>query len=312
MADQQHPHALPTDPHPFARLCGVVRPPGWERTAANLPTLADAAPDLAFDAGKTVLLYRCWDEVYSGPPEYPAQQIGDCVGFGNAHGIDLLETVELYQLQIDAASVHRTATEALYAMAKEISNDLGVFDGSYGGAAAKAMVRWGLLSYADLGDLGFDTVYSGDRAKQWGMSGVPAKVKDAAVSSKLRSAALVQTVEEAGAAIQNGHPVPICTARGFTMTRDAQGRCRIQGRWGHCMCLGGYRGADSGFDPGFLVLQSWGPDQPGGPVVLNQPSWSFWADTADIARILAEGDSFALAGAAGFRRKAMASELSRA
>lgn len=310
MADQlEHPWLLPADPHPFKRLCGVIRPPGWRRTAASLPTLADAAPDLAFDPNKSTLLYKCWEAVYSGMPDYPAQQIGDCVSFGNGHGIDLLETVEVYLGDLELDAVHRTATEALYGMAREISGDLGPWDGSYGGAAAKAMTTWGDVSYADLGDLGFDTVYSGSRAKQWGRTGVPQKVKDAAASSKLRSAALVTTIEEAGAAIQNGHPVPICTAYGFTMTRDEQGRCQLRGRWGHCMCLAAYRGKDSGFNPGFLVLQSWGPDQPGGATVLGQPSWSFWADTDDISRILAEGDSYALAGATGYRRKSMPSEL---
>jgi hypothetical protein len=301
----ENPWRLPTDPHPHAHLCAVIRPPGWERIGRSLPTLAQAAPDLEPDPKKTVLLYKCFKEVFSAYPDYPAQQIGDCVSFGHAHANDLLMTVEAYLGDLPADAIRRTATEFLYGEARKVSGDLGPFDGSYGAAAVKAMTTVGMLSYGQLKDAGESDAYSGSRAKQWGRTGPPAKLEPIAAGYKLGDAALLQSTDDMMRAVQNGHPCTICTAHGFTMTRDADGFCRLSGRWGHCMHVTGYR-ADK---PAFLIGQSWGPDQPGGPLALDQPSWSFWCAVPEMARIIAEGDSFALAGSPGFAPKAMPSEL---
>lgn len=301
-----HPWKLPTDAaNPFAHLCGVIRPPGWERIGRSLPTLAQAAPDLAPDPTQTVLLYKCWSEVFSGYPGYPAQEIGDCVSFGHAHAMDLLDTVECYVQQLDISAIRRHSTEFIYGAARKVSGDLGPFDGSYGGAAVKALTTVGYLSYAEMGSLGESTTYSGSRAKQYGRTGPSAKEEQLAGTHKLQAAALLQSTDDMMGAVQNGHSCTICTARGFNMQRDAKGFCRLQGRWGHCMMVAGYR-ADV---PGFLICQSWGPDQPQGPLDLDQPSWSFWCTVDDMAHIIAEGDSFALSGSPGFPTKALPPEL---
>ncbi len=65
------------------------------------------------------------------------------------------------------------------------------------------------------------------------------------------------------------------------------------------MCIAGVR-----FDrPGACILQSWGPDCPTGPLALEQPSFSFWADQVVIERILAEGDSWALSKSTTFQQR---------
>lgn len=304
-AGQLHPWKLPTDPHPLAHLCGVIRPPGWQRIGRSLPTLAQAAPELAPDPTQTVLLYKCWTKVYSGYPDYPAQEIGDCVSFGHAHAMDLLDTIEVFLEQIDVSEVQRMATEFIYGAARKVSGDLGPFDGSYGGAAVKALTTVGYLSYSEMGSLGESTTYSGSRAKQYGRTGPSAKEEQLAATHKLQAAAMLQSTDDGIAAIQNGHPFTICTAFGFNGSRNNQGVIRLNGRWGHCMFVAGYR-ADI---KAFLVVQSWGPDQPTGPLDLDQPSYSFWVLEADMARIIAEGDSFALSGSPGFPKKALPPEL---
>ncbi len=303
-----HPFALPSDPNAFAHLCGVIRPPGWQRMGASLPTLAQAGPDLTVDPSKTVLLYKCFKEVFSGYPDYPAQQIGDCVSFGHGHANDALMTVEAYLKDLDVSAIHRTCTEFLYGEARKVSGDLGPFDGSYGGAAIKAMTTVGMVSYGQIAAANEPTVYAGSRAKSWGRTGPPSTVEAMAGSYKLGAGALLQSTDDGIAAIQSGHPFTICTARGFTMTRDADGFCRLSGRWGHCMHVTAYR-ADR---PGFLIIQSWGADQPSGPLVLDQPSYSFWCTVADMAQIIAEGDSFALSGSPGFAPKALPAAWSEA
>lgn len=262
--------------------------------AAQHPALADAAPGLFADAppdGAPILLYKAFKDVIGKFPVYPAQEIGDCVGFGHGHGVDLLQCVEI--ALGEPSEFRETDTEFIYATSREAAGILGRQDGSYGSAAVSAMTTYGVVSREMLGA---DGPYSGQRAKQWGYSGAPQAIKALAAAFKLGSAARVGTWDELTAAIRNGYPVSICSNQGFSLQRDADGFCPPKGSWGHCMVIAGVR-----FDrPGACILQSWGPDQPVGPTALDQPSYSFWADKAVVERILAQGDSWALAKAPQF------------
>lgn len=284
-------------------LCGWLGVDDTQRAlAAAFPRLIQAAPHLFESPPPTapVLLYKAWRDILGKDPAYIAQAIGDCCSFGHAHANDLLQCIEA--ATSDKGLVwHETDTEALYGMGREISNGLGRQDGSYGAAMVRAMTEWGMASRdmvtkivgSNAGD------YSGQRAKQWGLSGTPKAVKDAAASYKLGGSAGVTTWDELVAAITNGYPVTICTARGFNMTRDSDGFCKMQGRWGHCMFIAGIR-----FDrPGACIMQSWGADQPAGPLALDQPTFSFWAEQSAVESILGEGDSWAISRSPAFEQR---------
>jgi len=267
--------------------------------AARHPFLSAASPGLVADApadGSPVLLYKAFKDVLGDFPAYPAQEIGDCVGFGHGHGVDLLQCVEI---ALGAAAEYReTDTEFIYATSRQAAGILGRQDGSYGSAAVTAMTTIGLVS-RDM--LGADGAYSGNRARQWGYTGAPRDVQDAAAAYKLGSAARVGSWDELTAAVQNGYPVTICSSLGFTLQRNKDGFCDAKGTWGHCMVIAGVR-----FDrPGACILQSWGPNQPVGPTALGQPSFSFWADRTAVERVLAQGDSWALAKAPTFVARAL-------
>lgn len=290
--------------HEFAHLCGWVPDhPDRPAVTASLPTLCQAGPHLVADPSKNVFLYKVWKEVFSGYPDYPAQEIGDCESFGHGHAHDLLLTIEDYLGDLPISAVHRTCTEAFYAAGREAGNMLGYGDGCYGSAMLKAAQTLGVVCYADLPD-GQQT-YSGRRAKSWGRTGMPDSVRSIA-KGRLLSGAMLGSVEDMIAALQAGHPCTISTAHGFSMTRDADGFCRLQGRWGHCMGVAGYRADQGG---GFLVLQSWGPNQPSGPLALDQPTWSFWCHSEDMARIIAEGDSDTLSSSPGFAPRSLPGAL---
>ena len=286
--------------HEFARLCGwTPGHPGRPAVQASIPTLYRAAgPDLGADRSKSVLLYKIWREVFSDYPDYPAQQIGDCTSFGHAHAHDLLQTIEAYLGDLDASAIGRTCTEAWYAAGRECARMLGGPDGCYGSALLKAARTTGVLRYADLPENMRE--YSGRRARAWGRTGLTHDLAAIAGGRKLQGA-MLESVDDMIAALQGGHPCTVSTAIGFSMTRDRQGFCAPQGRWGHCMACLAYR-ADR---PGFMLAQSWGPDRPQGPLDLAMPSWSFWVDLAVMERIIAEGDSDTLSATPGFAPRAL-------
>jgi len=279
---------------PYQSLCGWRGIDATQRLfASQFSALRQTAPHLFGAPVPTdpVLLYKAWSDVLGQYPDYPAQQIGDCVSFGHGHGNDLLQCIEVRLGE--PVNYRETDTEFIYSASREVAGILGTGDGSYGAAAVKAMTTIGLVSREMLGT---DGAYSGERAKEWGQTGPPHDVELKAAAYKLGSAALVSTWDELVAAITNGYPVTICTDQGFSLTRDPDGFCEASGTWGHCMLLAGVR-----FDrPGACIIQSWGPDVPTGPTALGQPAFSFWAEKDVIGQILSEGDSWALSKAPAF------------
>lgn len=284
-------------------LCGWRTDGGHYALARGLPVFGAVAANLMTTprSDKPILLYKAFKDVLKSYPAYKAQEIGDCVSFGHAHANDLLQCVEISLGEVSAFDF--TDTEALYGMAREAGNMLGPEDGCYGSAAVKAMTEGGVVSRFMLGPEG---EYSGKRAKEWGRTGTPRAIKEKAANYKLGNAALVKTWDELVAALTNGYPVTICTGSGFTMERDHDGFCRQTGRWGHCMFVAGVRHDR----PGACIVQSWGPNVPKGPLGLDQPDYSFWADRRAIESILAEGDSWALAKAPAFKGRDLPSSWS--
>jgi len=294
-----------SDNSPYQLFCGWRGIDATQQAlACQFSTLRQAAPHLFGAASPTdpVLLYKAWTDVLGEFPDYPAQQIGDCISFGHGHGDDLLQCIEIRVGLSNRSSdwgrmlYRETDTEFIYAASRQVANILGSTYGSYGAAAVKAMTNIGMVSREMLGSGG---TYSGDRAKKWGQAGPPLDVELKAAPYKLGSAALVSTWGDLVAALTNGYPVTICTSQGFNLTRDLGGFCEAHGTWGHCMVIGALL-----FDrPGACILQSWGPDVPSGPAVLGQPSFSFWAEQQVIERILGEGDSWALSKAPAFMKR---------
>ena len=276
-------------------------PTGWVHNPAEVskvlltmpaPLFRYAAPHLVGSgAGQTVLLYKAWKDVNGKYIDYIAQTIGDCVSHGFGHGVDLLECVQI-SIGKENQEFHETATEAIYGMARvDVGGEHGYSDGAVGAWAAKAVTTYGTVDRSIVGP------YDGNRAKAWGAKGVPADVKAKALLHKVKTASLVQTWAELEDSLANGYPVPVCSNQGFTLTRDTQGFCRPRGSWGHCMLICAIRADDR---PGACIFQSWGPDSPTGPLALDQPTNTFWADKSVVESMLSMQDTFSLSGFDGY------------
>lgn len=256
------------------------------------PFFAEAAYHLvsAVQGIQTVLLYKAWKDVYGRYFEYPAQQIGCCVSRGYSEGLDLLQCVQIAigkRNEVFKPISH----EVVYGLARvDVGGGRLWGDGAVGAWAAKAVTDIGNIPQEMVGP------YDDAKAKLWGRSGVPDDIKRHCGEHKAGAASMVTSTDQLDASLQNGYPVPVCSNRGFTTTRDANGFCRPRGVWPHCMLICGSR-ADV---PGYLIMQSWGMDNPEGPLALDQPPNSFWADRDTVASMLAAQDSFALSSFNGF------------
>jgi hypothetical protein len=280
---------------PFESLGGWLNDPAKHaetRGELPFPLFGDAARNLqGAGDGKTALLYKAWKDVLGNYPSYKAQEIGDCESMGNGHGVDLTECIQIV-IQKKAETYKETCTEALYGMGREAGGMLGGGDGCYGSAMAKALTTMGVIPREKVG------AYSGQRAKLWGgRNGVPAEIKALGADHKIKTASMVANYGELESAIASGYVVAVSSNQGFTMQRDSQGFCQARGSWSHCMLICGIRNDER---RGACIAQSWGPETPSGPLVLDQPPFSFWADWQTVDRMLGMQDSYALSALVGY------------
>ena len=288
----------------FAALPGwVYDPPAVEKVMQSLPmpVFQSAAPQLFADPlPAQVLLYLALKEANGGSHvPYVAQAIGDCVSFGFAHGVDLLSAIQII-VHKKAETLEHACSEAIYGTARvDVGGRSLRGDGAVGAWAAKAVVQLGTVGRTVAGP------YSGTRAKAWGANGVPADVKALLHLHQVKATSLVSTGAECKAALAHGYPVPVCSNQGFASRRDAQGFCAPQGSLAHCMLICGYR-TDR---PGYCIFQSWGQNNPSGPLALDQPPNSFWADANVVENyMLAARDSWSLSAFEGYPRTDLPAE----
>ena len=269
------------------------------------PLLSQAGPDLALDESRDVFL---GDYLLKVDPAWKrgAQKIGSCVGWGWSLSCDILAACDVLMRAEPEVYGGRVLEASVYAFSRvEVrgQKNLGG-DGSYGGAAAKAVTKFGTLHYGlDYAGEKF-TDNSGVREKEWGRDGVPDRLEKFAAQHKVSSVALVTTFEDAAKAIQNGYPVAVCSMRGFSMTmRD--GYLTPMGSWAHCMMFAGVRWNPR---PALLCVNSWG-DCYQGTVDKNLPVQfqrsAGWVEAATCTSMLKGEDSFALSGYSGFQPRTL-------
>ena len=264
------------------------------------PTLATAGPDLVLDETRDVFLGDYLLHADSGWKR-GSQKIGSCVGWAWALSCDVLAACDILLRNESESYGGRVLEASVYAFSRvEVrgQKNLGG-DGSYGGAAAKAVTKYGTLHYGiDYAGQRF-TDNSGTREKAWGRDGVPDELEPYAAKHKVSTVALVRSFDEAAKAIQNGYPVAVCSMRGFSMTlRD--GYLSPSGSWAHAMMFAGLRWTPK---PALLCVNSWG-DCYTGSVDTKLPAQfqrsAGWVDASTCTSMLQGEDSFALSGYSGF------------
>jgi hypothetical protein len=270
--------------------------------------------------GRDTFLFRHADRahraVYGRPFEVWNQgNHGACVSFGWAMGSFVGQAVDWTEGELSEPP-KLVATEPIYGGSRTAGRlppitFAGYSDGSYGAAAARWVVGTkagvgGILYRQKYGSVDL-TTYDIQTSREWGANGVPAALAKQATEHTAQGVALCDSWDSLAAAIENGMPVPICSNVGFATTnvRDADGFLPRGGNWSHCMVVIGIRYKANGSPrDGALICNSWGQSWVrGGRFPADMPEGCFWADRKDIEAILAQGDSFVIAGVNGWKAR---------
>jgi hypothetical protein len=306
-----------------SRFGYTPNPEGVREFLAELdhPEFKGAAPDVLRNAkGRDTFLFRHADRahraVYGRPFEVWNQgNHGSCVSFGWAMGSFVGQAVDWTEGELSDPP-KLVATEPIYGGSRTAGRlppitFAGYSDGSYGAAAARWVVGTkagvgGILYRQKYGSVDL-TTYDIQTSKEWGANGVPAALAKQATEHTAQGVALCDSWDSLAAAIENGMPVPICSNVGFATTnvRDADGFLPRGGNWSHCMVVIGIRYKANGSPrDGALICNSWGQSWVrGGRFPDDMPEGCFWADRKDIEAILAQGDSFVIAGVNGWKAR---------
>ena len=244
-----------------------------------------------------------------------AQGIGDCVSWGFELGASLATAVDIFVDGEPWKWEGTYATEPLYGGGRVEARGRrtgGWSDGSYGGAQAKFMTKWGCLrrlnySIATGNDEHDLSKYDSRKAKNWGNWGCGGKddggeLDTVAKKYPVKECYMVTSFEDAVSAIENGWPIAVCSGQGLGQ-RNNDGFAPPRGSWAHCMCFTGVR-----YDkPGLLCTNSWGnswgTSRPFGAGMEDThdeiKKCSAWVDARTVDRMLRQRDSFIITGVKG-------------
>lgn len=297
----------------FALLTGTVHAQpdpqlfGWagEKVAAEakaalaqagtpVTELTVTAADLRDVRGQSVFLWYFTKRV-NGGNHIPnvAQQIGDCVSFGNGHACEYAMAAEIC-MGADTR-FQRVYKPFLYGTGRvQVGGGRIRGDGSTGAWQARALEQYGAIAV----DEPNVPPYSGSVAKKWGYPpGPPAEFLPIG-KQYLAKTKLVTSYDAACEAIANGWPVAVCSSAGFGKIDVANNR--VEGSWNttwpHCMCFVAFDDREG--RQALCCLNSWGPNAhiaAGRYAELDgAPPGSFWVRKADAEKMLRQGDSYAI------------------
>lgn len=293
----------PTDAERQAHLASLPAP-RWGETEAGRGGPIDPEDDAP--------VWRFYAKVTGKPfPAHDQGPVGACVAFGTAAAAEFSLCARIHTRRGPPQQFVPNVREAIYAGSRvnvDPANPIGGGDGSTGARASRWLQKGtgGLLPAGEYAGRAL-TGYDPRRCREWGDRGVPADLVPACRENPCQTTQVTSAID-ARRALQQGYAVFVCSDVGFgdlgaePIARDADGFLRPRGVWPHCMAIAGYQG---GTRKGFLIVNSWGPRWVGGPTgrFSDIPEGSFWADFGVVDRMLGQGDSFAVAGVEGFRRR---------
>lgn len=303
------PAILPDVPVPVFQPSEAQTNGGWHKDDGAVKAVKETlrfkvfgdtpAGQAAADLPDHVYLWEAYHTLFArGPPDKDQSSIGSCVSFGTNYAVATTLAVQIVQAKGDADQFKDPAEEVTYGGSRvQIGKGkLGRGDGSVGAWAAQFVQKWGIVARGKYTSYDLST-YSVSTCRTLGNAGVPADLQKVAKEHSIKDITSVNSWASAKASLASGYAIAICSDQGFSMQRDKDGICRPSGSWAHCMALIGYA-TINGKEYG-RIQNSWGPNAHTGPLGPGDPpAGGFYADSAVVGRMLAQGDSWAFSSVA--------------
>ena len=228
--------------------------------------------------------------IHGGKFPIIVQETSDCVSFGLAGAINALKCIRKFQGKYEEFGGF-TSTEDIYGGSRILigKGQLGRGGGSVGTWAAEYVTKYGTLVRKKYGNIDLST-YSGARADDWGIRGVPKELLPFAEEHQVRNYSQILTWEEFRDAIYSGYPVTVASNRGFSGQRDKDGFLMGRASWPHLVY---FIDVQDGSRPGGLLVNSWPVSWVSGVERDDTPPGCGWVPAEVIVRdMLSNRDSY--------------------
>ena len=279
--------------------------------------------ELPYDLDKSVYPFRALTQLLKGTRYVKDGRLralaqgnyGSCTGFAGSRAADITAACDILQRgeserwpSDSSGEPILTSPDYVYAASRTVSNQLGRWQGSYGGAVAKALREYGAVHQRKYGRYDLSE-YSISRCRSWASRGVPEPILEQARKHPFLPTVRVESVEQAVALTQNGYGFLICCNLAWQSVRDEDGFCRrARPPWSHAQAAGlGYVSLKQGrrVKRGFLIQNSWGNAWPGGAVgaLTDMPYGAYFIRWHDMQAAIGSRDCYALADYHGFQER---------
>lgn len=234
---------------------------------------------------------RLWEPmIVGGAGHLPnfAQQIGDCVSFGESNAIAY--SLAFRRRLNGSTEWVRPFPPYLYGTCRVThgrNQPPCRSDGAFPDYMAAAYEKHGWVTFEESG-YAYPAGYRGAIASDYGCKGPPAALLDKGKARAGGTQYPVRSAAEARDAICNGYALTIGSDFGTRTIRPQDGRqvARWDATWPHQMAIVAYDGSAS--KPYFYFLNSWGPNAHPAPL-QDEPPGGFWVDSATLDRIIQRG-----------------------
>ena len=273
----------PTFNPAFGPQFGWIRPHYTEKEFLGLIAQFDV-PELEFKADVSGQYFCAWEAAKEVTGDFLVtyqQQVGDCVGNGEAQGLNYQQCVEI--MLGDWEEFHYIHPSFSYGMSRLVAGFRFSGDGSSASAAIVAAQKYGHLMLESI-------PYSGELSRRWGeRPGPPKQYRDLAAPQLMGNARRVKSYEQFRDAMIGAKCCGmIASTAGFQRKlQDRNGKSWFVGYdyWPHNMALIGCDDRDGSVQ----YLQSWGPDYHG-PQLFG-PNGSAWLEAERFDKIVRKPDT---------------------
>lgn len=285
---------------------------GYEALAASFDQAIEDEPDDNGDRYPWRLLLKDHPELFAIDPRTNLPRLkarnqgnaGTCVGAATAQGITVLSLLDIYLRNHGERYQWPASIEWCYASGREISGQLGNWDGSTNSSQLRALLEWGVLFETKYGDIDLST-YSPSRAQEWARRGTPSSLRPIAGQTKLLQALRIRSTDQWWKAIGLGYTINLCSGWGGSGKRDSEGVMSRSGSWSHSM-ISYWRRTSQKYGKLYGVQNSWSSGWAESSSDTEEPDdmpWgSFYITEENANWIVRSGEVIAYVDLDGFKR----------
>lgn len=299
MAYFETPKSL-LDAYSSGFIGSIADPDGTKELLKSLPMpfFGDSGQGLIGSGkGKLSTLYKLIQKLDPKFGESEKQEQGDCVAHSTRNAIDGSRASDILVNGAKFDFVIRGAIEGIYGSRGHTGEGM-----TCGGSVRYVTNKGGVLLRKKYGNIDL-TQYNAKLSGGWGRTGTPRELNEEGKKNQVKTASLIENVDQARDALFNGYGITLCSMVGFSNKRDQNGISQRQGQWAHAMAWVGCDDTREIMNETlFLVQNSWGIWN-GGPKRHDQPNGSFWIRESVARDMIQSGEGFALSNVVGFPPK---------